>query len=75
MLCCMQYNGCNLSPQQSPPVTNVATQSEPLPLSFHLDSLLNCRYITKILRILKRGIEGWPTCIKSKGDKIGMAWS
>ena len=27
---------------------------------------------SKILRILKRG---WPTCIKSKGDKIGMAWS
>ena len=19
--------------------------------------------------------KGWPTCIKSKGDKIGMAWS
>ena len=30
---------------------------------------------SKILRILKRGIWGWPTCIKSRGDKIGMAWS
>ena len=29
----------------------------------------------KILQLLKRGIYGWPTCIKSKGDKIGMAWS
>ena len=30
---------------------------------------------SKILRILKWEIQGWPTGIKSKGDKIGMAWS
>ena len=27
---------------------------------------------SKLLRLLKRGILGWPTC---KGDKIGIAWS
>ena len=40
-----------------------------------LSILKQCCSVINYTSTFKEGIEGWPTCIKSIGDKIGMAGS